>query len=564
MLPLTSGLNYADWSLLPPELLKDIFPLLVDWQARDDKQFWTGRFKQINIETDLISAFTVCKTWWSVAKEVEGEWLKTTLTPLRLCGYRTGAISSIINHNRSTANLIGVQNLTDKQMQLLIEKRPDLKVLFVKSSDLKNFPLEKLTELESLYFDCYFFPLEKLTEALPSFTKLESLNIEGSFNGLRGDVEKEMGLLSSLAKLKLKHLSISLPVDPEVRDMDDRVPELFSSLSSLGNLKITTGDGFQSNAKVSKLLSYLPNLTMLDLSMRGFDGFPRLTQLKKLRLFGWENPLLPVFSHCSSIEELDISSSQTFLDNAFSPLKHLKKLKAPSTMVDDGIVQQLSVACPHLEVLDISSNNDIRSAKFNFPLLKSLKVAHTDLRDYALQAALSQCSQIECLDISGCREITGVSLVDKDLSKLKKLKISACDNIKVELLGLILSNASDLEELIISHWAGRDSANLAKAISKCSRLKRLDLSSHNEKHGDTLNGEELKQLLFHLPHLISLNLRRHPNSRRITVDQLIEVLADAHKLKYLNLDGWSIEEIGQISLKYPKLSIEYGHDHKLY
>ena len=102
---------------------------------------------------------------------------------LSIVGCKTGseAINYIIKNKLQSANLSEFSDITDEDLNKLIENCPDLHTLFLQSDKIKEVPFEKLQALQSLDLTgCMQLSGDKLAEALGKLTALQSLNLQGA------------------------------------------------------------------------------------------------------------------------------------------------------------------------------------------------------------------------------------------------------------------------------------------------------------------------------------------------------------------------------------------------
>ncbi len=126
---------------------------------------------------------------------------------LSIVGCKTGseAINYIIKNKLQSANLFVFSDLTDEDLNILIENCPDLHTLFLRSDKIKEFPLEKLQALQGLILArCKLLSGDRLIEALGKFTALHTLGLEDCTQ-LSGDkLAMALGKLTALQRLDLE------------------------------------------------------------------------------------------------------------------------------------------------------------------------------------------------------------------------------------------------------------------------------------------------------------------------------------------------------------------------
>ncbi|KAF7459392.1 leucine-rich repeat protein [Cryptosporidium felis] len=189
-----------------------------------------------------------------------------------------------------------------------------------------------------------------------------------------------------------------------------------------------------SGESVLKLLKVLPSIKFLKIGNLS-------TQRCSINDISFENTLNP---HENKSEGSEISKE---LDN--SKLVHLELLNY-SKMTKISFIRNF---CCTLEYLDLRGCGNISGSEFEclFRHMKKLKVlilANSSITDQKLDILLDNCPQLEILDISNSN--ASECTLEKIPSKLKNilgLKLSYCNNLKIESLIKVLNDCKHLEVL---------------------------------------------------------------------------------------------------------------------
>ena len=209
-----------------------------------------GRPKTKVIPSGLVNFAAASHTSKELAIQTKRDWADAEGVSLRAFGCKTAAeaIDYVIAHQFSSANLLDYPEVTDADLNRLIEARPNLEHLFINSKRITYFNLSHLTNLKSL--DISFFEtgcrkllkdmekipdkviglrvykdlhdnwdseritVDELAQAIEKFTSLQSLDLS-KYEKMNDSLAAAIGKLKTLQKLDL---SFCLSYDNHISD----------------------------------------------------------------------------------------------------------------------------------------------------------------------------------------------------------------------------------------------------------------------------------------------------------------------------------------------------------
>ena len=233
----------------------------------------------------LKSIETTSKMW---RKEINAHILRRineeNLSPsIVRCKTGAEAIDYIIKHKLQSANLSDFSDVTDENLNKLIENCPNLHTLFVQSDKIKEMPFEKLTALQSLNLaGCTQLSGDKLAEALGKLTALQSLNL-WACTELSGD--KLIEALDKLTALQSLNLGGCMQLS------GDKLAEALGKLTALRSLNLAWCRRLSGDKLIEALakLTALQSLNLIGCTQLSGDklieALAKLTALQRLDLW---------------------------------------------------------------------------------------------------------------------------------------------------------------------------------------------------------------------------------------------------------------------------------------
>ena len=332
---------------LQEEIPSDVFSVIVD------------NLNPHNLASDikfLKSIETTSKMWSKeinahILRRINEENLSPSFVP---CKTGAEAIDYIIKHKLQSANLSEFSDVTDENLNKLIENCPNLHTLFVQSDKIKEMPFEKLTALQGLdLVVCTQLSGDKLIEALGKLTALQSLNL-GGCTQLSGDkLIEALGKLTALQSLNLGGCT-QLSGDKLIEALGkltalqslilwactelsgDKLAEALGKLTALQGLNLwacmqLSGD------KLAEALAKLTALRSLNLAWctelsgdKLIEALAKLTALQGLNLIGCTqlsgDKLIEALAKLTALQRLDLWHSTQLSDDKF--IEAVEKLKA--------------------------------------------------------------------------------------------------------------------------------------------------------------------------------------------------------------------------------------------
>ncbi|MDT2784294.1 BspA family leucine-rich repeat surface protein [Enterococcus asini] len=237
---------------------------------------------------------------------------------------------------------------------------------------------------------------------------------------------------------------------------------------------------FVSEVTGGKKLEYLfSNYT----SLRTIEG------LEQLNTSSVEN-MMAMFSYCSSLETLDVSSFDTssvadmsYMFTLCSGLEILDVSGFDTSSVTN--FRSMFVSCSGLKTLDVSGFDTSSATNMNamFSGCSSLDILDVGNFDTSkvedMSSTFSQCSGLQTLDVSGfdTSKVEDMRSMFSHCSGLKTLDVSGFDTSSVMDMSYMFALCSDLQTLDVSGFDTSSATNLRSMFVSCSGLKTLDLSN---------------------------------------------------------------------------------------
>ena len=204
-----------------------------------------------------------------------------------------------------------------------------------------------------------------------------------------------------------------------------------------------------------------------------------------------------MFSGCSSLQELDLSSLNT------NTVKDMRGMFAD---------------CSSLTILDLSNFNtkkvtDMMWMFRNCSSLKALNISSFNTNNVTnMRFMFYGCSELTNLNLSSFNtdNVTNMSYMFNNCSSLTKLNISSFNTDNVTNMSNMFNECSSLTELDLSNFNTSNVTDMDWMFYNCSSLTELDLSNFN-----TDNVTDMSYMFAGCSKLLELNLSKF-NSNKVT------------------------------------------------
>lgn len=203
------------------------------------------------------------------------------------------------------------------------------------------------------------------------------------------------------------------------------------------------------------------------------------------------NDMYSMFSNCTSLETLDLSSFNTEkvtnMATMFENSKNLRSIKLPKGFIGSSVTNLYAMfkGCESLTELDLSSSNaekvtDMLEMFSGCNALSILNLsgfktgALTDMR-----YLFTSCYSLESLDLSGfnTENVTNMIAMFYNCSSLRSLDLSSFNTRKVTQMQRMFDGCTNLESIDLSSFDTENMGYMTAMFSSCRKLETLDLSS---------------------------------------------------------------------------------------
>ena len=229
------------------------------------------------------------------------------------------------------------------------------------------------------------------------------------------------------------------------------------------------------------------------------------------------NDMYSMFSNCTSLETLDLSSFNTekvtSMATMFEKSKNLRSIKLPKGFIGSSVTNLYAMfrGCESLTELDLSSSNaekvtnmmemfsgcnalsilnlsgfktgaltDMHSLFINCHSLKNLDLSGFNTEKVTnMQYLFASCYSLESLDLSGfnTENVTSMIAMFYNCSSLRSLDLSSFNTRKVTKMQRMFDECTNLESIDLSSFDTENMGYMTAMFSSCRKLETLDLSS---------------------------------------------------------------------------------------
>lgn len=221
-----------------------------------------------------------------------------------------------------------------------------------------------------------------------------------------------------------------------------------------------------------------------------FEGLTKIEHLDYLNTSEVEN-MREVFSKCTSLETLDLSSFNTEkVTNMFEMFvgsTNLRTINLPKGFIGSNVTDLNGMfrGCASLTELDLSGSNAEKVKNMGNMFDGCVALSNLNLSGFKtgsvtdMRYLFSSCQSLESLDLSGFNTENVSSMVSMftQCSSLRSLDLSSFNTSKVIDMNLMFYMCTNLESIDLSSFDTENLQQMAHMFYSCTKLEMLDLSS---------------------------------------------------------------------------------------
>lgn len=243
------------------------------------------------------------------------------------------------------------------------------------------------------------------------------------------------------------------------------------------------------------------------------------------------NDMHLMFSNCTSLETLDLSSFNTEkvtnMATMFEKSKNLRSIKLPKGFIGSSVTRLNATfsGCESLTELDLSGSNseNVKYMSEMFYGCKALsKLALTDFKTgqvTTMENMFCDCSTLETLDVSSfnTENVTTMIGMFNNCSSLRSLDLPGFNTANVTKMGAMFQKCSSLRSLDLSRFNTRKVTQMQSMFEGCTNLESIDLSSF-----DTENMTDMIAMFASCTKLKTLDLSSFATSKMVSMVSAFE------------------------------------------
>ncbi|PKC09963.1 RNI-like protein [Rhizophagus irregularis] len=208
-----------------------------------------------------------------------------------------------------------------------------------------------------------------------------------------------------------------------------------------------------------------------------------------LRLTDKNHAWMAVFP--SYLYSLNIQTAALFTSYGIASLKllisacHSLRVLAISDIVDDELVKIITISCPSLRCIRLSSCDGVTDDSLElivktYPHLLSLDLGGDScpISDAGIKSLTQSCTELQAIDLDNCEYITDKSIeyIANSCPNLKKLGLICCNTITENAIVALLRCCTQIETLLIPECNVSDKT-ISVITESCPQLRALDVCS---------------------------------------------------------------------------------------
>lgn len=272
-----------------------------------------------------------------------------------------------------------------------------------------------------------------------------------------------------------------------------------------------------------------------------FWFFEALTTIEHLDYLNTSevNDMRSMFSSCTSLETLDLSSFNTEkvtnMVTMFENSKHLRSLKLPKGFIGSSVTDLRSMFkdCTSLTELDLSGSNAENVKDMGEMFYGCRALSKLDLTDFktgqvtTMENMFCICSTLETLDVSSfnTENVTTMLGMFNNCSSLRSLDLPGFNTANVTKMSSMFKKCSSLRSLDLSSFNTRKVAYMQDMFQGCTNLESIDLSSF-----DTENMKSMTGMFFSCTKLETLDLSSFATPKMVS---MVDAFSNCKNLKMI-------------------------------
>lgn len=259
-----------------------------------------------------------------------------------------------------------------------------------------------------------------------------------------------------------------------------------------------------------------------------FWFFEALTTIEHLDYLNTSevNDMRSMFSSCTSLETLDLSSFNTEkvtnMSKMFVGSTNLRTINLPKGFIGSSVTDLRSMFkdCTSLTELDLSGSNAENVKDMGEMFYGCRALSKLDLTDFktgqvtTMENMFCICSTLETLDVSSfnTENVTTMLGMFNNCSSLRSLDLPGFNTANVTQMSSMFKKCSSLRSLDLSSFNTRKVANMQDMFQGCTNLESIDLSSFDTENMKSMTGmfisctklETLDLSSFATPKMVSM------------------------------------------------------------
>lgn len=272
-----------------------------------------------------------------------------------------------------------------------------------------------------------------------------------------------------------------------------------------------------------------------------FWFFEALTTIEHLDYLNTSevNDMQSMFSSCTSLETLDLSSFNTEkvtnMVTMFENSKHLRSLKLPKGFIGSSVTNLNATfkGCESLTELDLSGSNSENVTNMSEMFYGCKALSKLDLTSFktgqvtTMENMFCDCSTLETLDVSSfnTENVTTMVGMFNNCSSLRSLDLPVFNTANVTKMVAMFQKCSSLQSLDLSSFNTRKVTKMQSMFAGCTNLESIDLSSF-----DTENMTDMVAMFASCTKLETLDLSSFATPKLISMVRAFEKCANLKRI----------------------------------
>lgn len=256
-----------------------------------------------------------------------------------------------------------------------------------------------------------------------------------------------------------------------------------------------------------------------------FEALTTIEHLDYLNTSEVDDMLL-MFSSCTSLETLDLSSFNTekvtTMATMFEKSKNLHSIKLPKGFIGSSVTNLNATfrGCESLTELDLSGSNTENVKDMNEMFYDCKALSKLDLTSFktgqvtTMESMFCGCSTLATLDVSSfnTENVTTMCGMFSHCSSLRSLDLSGFNTANVTNMVAMFQKCSSLRSLDLSSFNTRKVTAMQSMFAGCTNLESIDLSSF-----DTENMTDMTEMFASCTKLETLDLSSFATPKMVSM-----------------------------------------------